>query len=243
MRAALAHNHEGIVEFLLDNNADFDREFEAYHPTIHNGENETYSSSLEVAVATNNPKLVQILLDHGLEINSNSRACSRAIARALESQDCTMLEFLISKGADIKRYGAAALTPSINRHDNTRIEKTKILLKHGVNPNGDPRLGMTPLASSIYHEQMDVTKLLLESGCDVNGTSFPKYKNGSALHEAIDKVAIDVVKELISRGADVNLKAGPWGTPLAAAVTKGEDELFRLLLDHSAEVNPAAPYG
>jgi len=43
--------------------------------------------------------------------------------------------------------------------------------------------------------------------------------------------------ELLERGADVNAKAGYWGTSLMQAAHKGDEDLFHILLDRGADVN------
>jgi ankyrin repeat protein len=48
---------------------------------------------------------------------------------------------------------------------------------------------------------------------------------------------MEIVSELISRGADLNTLSGPFGTTLAVAVWCGDEECFCPLLDHGADVN------
>jgi len=241
LRAALANNYEEIVRFLLQCGADMRCDGEFNHTTTEKPVlTESYHSALEVAAATNNPALVQLLLDNALGINEDGQACTLALRRASEMRDCTMLEFLISKGADVRQYGGEALIS--NRWTGTvRLERAKLLLRHGADVNGGPEATKSPLAVSIEVRDWELMQLLLNSGCDVNAR-YPGY-HGSALHEAIDLRAVPVVKELINRGADVNLRAGFWGTPLAEAIMNGDEQLFNILLEHGAEIDPSPPYG
>lgn len=239
LRAALANNHEHIVELLLMHRADASSEITVEHST-HQCRHwiKTYSSALEVAAATNNPNLVQLLLDHGVDINASGNSCSRALQRASEMPDLAVLKFLIEKGADVRQFGGAALSYERN------IEGVQLLLKHGANPSGDlSQNSPTPLSSAIRENQWDIMRMLLDAGANVNATFQHYTHNRSALHEAIYSVSIDAVKELIVRGVDVNLRAGSWGTPLTQACMMGGEELFRVLLDHGAEINPNPPYG
>ncbi|KAH7420282.1 ankyrin repeat-containing domain protein [Cadophora sp. MPI-SDFR-AT-0126] len=243
LHAALAQDHEKVVEFLLQQNADINLDIKANHTTAGlGGLIEQYRFSIEVAAASANTRLVQLLLDQGLDLNSNGEACMLALDRASDLLDISMLQFLIHKGANVKKYGALALVQNINRHDPNRIEKVRLLLKHGAHASGDPTVSKrTPLTAAIQGNPREVVNLLLEAGADVNVKH--SGANGSALHQAIDQVAIDVVEELIRRGADVNIRAGQWGTPLTTAINKGEDSLYKLLLKHGAKVNPDPPYG
>lgn len=241
LRAALANNYEEIARFLLQCGADMRCYGEFNHTTTEKPVvYENYHSALEVAAATNNPALVQLLLDNALGINEDGQACTLALHRASEMRDCTMLDFLIGKGADVRQYGGKALTSNCCT-GTVRLERTKLLLRHGADVNGGPEATKSPLAASIEVRDWELMELLLNSGCDVNAR-YPGY-HGSALHEAIDLRAVLVVKELINRGADVNLRAGSWGTPLAEAIMNGDEQLFNILLEHGAEIDPSPPYG
>ncbi|KAH8672104.1 ankyrin repeat-containing domain protein [Tricladium varicosporioides] len=241
LNAALAGNHAEVVKFLLDQNANLNTNSPAQHSTVDNIFVEEFKFPIEVAASTGNTHLVQLLLEGGFQLNSNEEACARALKRASDILDITMLEYLIANGANVKRCGALALTQNTNRHDPNRIEKIRLLLKHGANPSGDSAAERTPLSASIHEKQTEITDILIESSADVNipDTSY----NGSALHEAIDRTAIDLVEKLIHKGADVNIRAGHWGTPLTLAIINGDERLYKLLLENGACVNTDPPYG
>jgi len=59
------------------------------------------------------------------------------------------------------------------------------------------------------------------------------------IYNAIEYETIDDVKALIEKGVDVNLPNGNGATPLQLAARKSDDpELFRLLLNAGAEIDP-----
>jgi ankyrin repeat protein len=92
---------------------------------------------------------------------------------------------------------------------------------------------------------------LLESGASVNGTNL---ENKTALMMAASAGHLDVVKLLLERGANVNIRSkgcpfvvsqlaskrpGGW-TALAAAASSGNSEVVRILLERGASVQAVA---
>ncbi|KIX02725.1 uncharacterized protein Z518_08667 [Rhinocladiella mackenziei CBS 650.93] len=244
LRAAVANEHAEVVKFLLDHGASFTEETKASHTTSKNEVVvENYESALEVAAATNNTNLVQLLLDHGLDLNSSARSCSRALMRAAEMPDITMLQYLIDQGADVKRHGGRAVAMTPYRHFPGRLERIKVLLEHGADINGSSESSSMPLVTSIIAEEYAVLDLLLDGGCDVNASRKSGGLSGCALSEAIHRGATNIVEKLLAKGADPNMRAGDWGTPFMVAIMQGDEKLFHLLLEHGAEVNLAPPFG
>ena len=243
LRAALAQDHEEVARFLLDSGADYAAERPADHCTaVSRVAIETYRSALEVAAATNNTKLVQLLESRGLDLNASAGSCSRALQRAAEMPDMTMLEYLIRQGADVRAHGGRAMAMSPYNRFPRRLERTKLLLQHGASADGSPETSSTPLLNSIILNDTELMELLLASGCDVNAGGELGLM-GCALGEAVERAAVGVVKRLLGAGADPNLRCGRWGTPFMSAVAKGDEEIFHLLLQHGAAVNLAPPFG
>lgn len=83
---------------------------------------------------------------------------------------------------------------------------------------------------------------LLDANVDPN-VVYSFGSNGSALNEVIERRNIEAIKKLLAKGADVNLGAGHYGTPFVNAIAKGDEELYRLFLDHDAVINLTVPYG
>lgn len=71
----------------------------------------------------------------------------------------------------------------------------------------------------------------------VNANSRDYFTRDTPLIEAAYNGHVEIVKLLIDRGADVNLKGEAWYGPLHAAALGGHVEVVKLLLQHGADVN------
>ena len=60
---------------------------------------------------------------------------------------------------------------------------------------------------------------------------------GDWLSDAISRNSVDDVIELLHRGQDVDAPCQGYGTPLQAAVAKGNEEIVHLLMSHRPDVN------
>lgn len=83
---------------------------------------------------------------------------------------------------------------------------------------------------------LEAVKRLLESGLDPNVREDDKY-GWTALLYAQENHHIDMVVELISKGADVNLGDNNLRTPLICASRLGNTAIVKALLDAGANVN------
>ena len=87
--------------------------------------------------------------------------------------------------------------------------------------------------------QMDRVQSYLKQGADINSRT-PPYGNVppglTALMGAAAENHIEIVKFLISQGADVNLADEGGGTALIYAVWKGYKDIVAILLENDADV-------
>ena len=108
--------------------------------------------------------------------------------------------------------------------------------------------GHTPLIAAIMSRQEQASKFILQYSPNVNALS--KWR-GTALmacfgvaHATNSKAPLDLVEELICRGADVNTFHGNTGlTPLHYAAESGDVEGVRLLLSCGARVDTSGVTG
>lgn len=86
-------------------------------------------------------------------------------------------------------------------------------------------------------EEGDVVRVqqLLEQGANVNVCE--NYWGWTPLHIAVDAGRVDIVKLLLSRGADPQRRKKNGATPFIIAGIRGDVSLLEILLSHSADIN------
>ncbi len=149
-------------------------------------------------------------------------------------------EVLIASGADVNKlqdsvpgYGSATLLSSAVQEGS--LEKVRLLLAIGANPNKADSDGWTPLHQALYCEHDEIVKLLIAKSADVNA-QVERYTD-TPLHRAVSK---DSAEYLLKRGASINAKDSRGRTPLDAALDNGNWETAEFLRDHGAKSkNPA----
>ena len=135
------------------------------------------------------------------------------------------------------------------------LQSTKKLIQEGTNLNVQDEQGTTALQYSVQQGHIEIVHLLLMAGADPNIKNYlntntstinanfdsmiyeiQNLGNSSALHMAIKKNNIEIVKLLLLYGADPNILDSGYCSALHWAATKGNLAAVKLLLE--AQVNP-----
>ncbi|KAL2008390.1 hypothetical protein VTN00DRAFT_8372 [Thermoascus crustaceus] len=98
------------------------------------------------------------------------------------------------------------------------------------------------LVAAIYTGKSSVARCMLEDEqMDVKEVKSDLF--GTPLHAAVDMGHRDLVRVLLQRGDDVNLKERPYGsdTPLYVAVRNRDEEMVRLLLEPHYGLTTSGP--
>ena len=91
---------------------------------------------------------------------------------------------------------------------------------------------------------VDFVRAQLDAGVDPNLRNTALNNQDALLYFAVRKGAIETMKLLISRGADMNIRSSGFGkTPLFQAAFQGRFEAAKLLVEHGADVNAQDDYG
>ena len=124
---------------------------------------------------------------------------------------------------------------------NNKFTKLEHFNLDNINVNiHDPISGLTPLITAIRNKNPQIIEYLLNlSSIDINALDEHKY-SFSALHHAVQLKNIELMKLLVSRGADVELgsKGENFGnTPLMVCAWSGFENGVDFLLQQGACVN------
>jgi ankyrin repeat protein len=124
-------------------------------------------------------------------------------------------------------------------HGELRTTQLALCTKKGTQAIDDHCQAALLLAIENGHR--DVVEMLANNNVNVNaqGGCFEYF--GNALQTASWLGDYQIMKLLIERGADVNMRGGHYGNALQVASWRaswtGEDHIVRLLLDHNADTN------
>ncbi len=242
---ASARRHPQMMELLISNGADvnarsIDRDYQR-HVTAEGRPKNLDSGGftpLLYAARENCGACVEVLLKHGVEIDSPDPVGVSPLLLAIMNANWDLARQLIMAGADVNQwdmYGEGPLFTAVDLRN--RID--------GGRASIDPLNATTGLA---------VVKLLLERGADPNMQLFFKPANirgetntrgATPLIRAAGNGDVEVVTILLEKGADATIATADRQTPIHAVVAGRSSEpqaleLIRVLQHAGADVNVVA---
>ena len=234
-----------VIKILLKNGADLNAHEKWYGET-----------ALIWAAAENHPEAIKVLVEAGADINGRSRLLD--VPRRRNGQSILPL---------------GSWTPVMYAARQGSLQAIEALAALGADLNQTDPDGATALIIAIINANYDVAALLVEKGADPNIGE--KESKMAALYAAVDMnklaighgrpnpkpsgrlTAVDVIKVLLSRGADPNARlAGPLfqrhhtagdralgegSTPFMRASKSGDVAVMRLLIDAGADPKLTQP--
>jgi len=122
---------------------------------------------LEAASAGNLQK-AQSLVESGANVNGRFGGDGDTpLHRAAARGHTTVVNFLLSAGANPNSTNDQTSTPLLYAVANGHVETAKVLIGAGANPNiAESRFGTTPLIEATRKGNVDLVKLLVESKAD-----------------------------------------------------------------------------
>lgn len=171
-----------------------------------------------------------------------------------------LLTELINRGANVNYISRDTneRTPLWNSVNAQSLASVKLLVKMGadVNYTGSERKGegysrevgavdYAPRAAVDYAPRASlgnvaILRLLLSSGVDVNARydlGRSTYKNMSLILEAASLGAVAAIEVLLEFGAEIDAVSPSWGTALMLALSEGQKNAVKLLLEKGADPN------
>jgi len=251
------------VRVLLDRGAKVDTTDPAFHQT-----------ALMIAVRGNHPDVVRLLVQRGANVNAQTRTG--------ETPGWVLPNSVpgFGHGIGIVRGGLpdrgsrylipGGLTPLLYAARDGRLDAAKILVDAGAKLEmADPN-AITPLLMAISDNQIATARFLIEKGAQINVSDWygrtplwtavevrnMDFDNGS-FENGVDRgPALDLIKLLLDKGADPNVRTKEsipirrfmlrttgtleWvdftgQTPFLRAAYAGDLTVMRVLLDHGAD--------
>lgn len=167
--------------------------------------------------------------------HQTSRPIDDALISAVKKCDVASAQALLGRGADVntKRY---VKTPLMLATETCDLAMVKVLLARGADPSvetGTAHAFFTPLGCAIRGKaSLRVIDALISAGAQLNPVG-----GFSPLYFALEEKDLGLVKALLARGADVNLRGFRGVTPLMLAAIDNSPEVVEVLLAAGADVN------
>jgi cytohesin len=156
-------------------------------------------------------RAVKKYLANGANINARNELGETSLHAAAFNNRINIIQLLLDNGAEINSEDNNGYTPM----DMARGEVSLLLGKHGGKEN---------------YRTETITKA---AKAEPTAAEAPKI----SIHEAAKEGNIEVVKQHLAAGTDVNVKDNMVRTPLHRASTMGHKEIVELLITKGADVN------
>ena len=166
------------------------------------------------------------LLDSDPALLQSTRSGVSGVRIALYHRHPEIARLLVDRGARLDVFDASALGETARLRD--------LLAADPALANAVASDGFTPLGLASFFGHPEAAKLLLATGAVPNFAA-QNSTRVAPLHSAVAGGNVEIVRELLARGADVHARQDVGFTALHGAAAEGGEEMIRLLLDHGAD--------
>ncbi|KAL5334333.1 ankyrin repeat-containing domain protein [Aspergillus crustosus] len=227
---AAEHGHVSILELLLSNKeakVDLD-----YHVPS------AASTAVSIASRNGHYATVELLLDHGADLNIPQSRAYKPLHHALINYHPDVAELLVMRGANVSATTRVGETPLHIACEVGSVKMAATLLDHGADISVMCDLSYTPLHMSVASASASakLVTLLLERGADPTATDQQRY---TPLDTAIVRGEFEICKLLMQHIADTSTDSQEWATPLTLAIYHDRPDFVCLFLNEGARLVPA----
>lgn len=216
---------------------------------------------------------LQQLLDEGANVNAAFAGGGTPLTQAIRRGYLENVRLLLARGADASA-GNALYAAVFEGHDEiislllesganinecdgvdgegplhfaARMDRTalvRLLVEHGADVNVHDSGGVTPLIKALLWQRQDIACYLIKKGADIHTISRNPIES-APLIVAARQCQLDMVKLLVEKGVDVNVRDCMGCTPLMLAAAQSKDSadarryapIVQFLIEHGADVN------
>lgn len=191
--------------------------------------------ALHQAIADNQFDIVKLLIQNGVNINTQDVNGDTPLHKAVENKNEEITAFLLKqKLIAVNTSNNKGKTPLHLAVCDNYSHINFLLIENGANINAQDANGNTPLHEAIQNGNQGTTDLLLRYNANVN---IQNNHGHSPLHIAAIHDNYEAAKTLLENNVLIYLVDKNGNTPLHEAIQNGSQRITNLLLRHNANVN------
>src|SRR3989337_1282379 len=175
-------------------------------------------TALQRLAGEGNNLLINILLDHGADIEARDNNDFTSLHYAVSRGHQATVAFLLDHGANIEAQNNIGLTPLHYAASKGHQATVAFLLDRGANIEAQDNIESTPLHYAASNGHQATVALLLDRGANIEARDNIGF---TSLHYAASKGQQTTVAFLIDRGANIEAQGNQGHTPLHYAAAKG----------------------
>jgi uncharacterized protein len=177
------------------------------------------------AVLFENKEIVELLINHGFDVNEHRSCCEAILMIAVTTGNLDIVKILVDNGANINQQdaigGASALQYAC---DEGHVDIVEYLIKMRADINGNDG---GPLLAASRGGYIIIIQFLINNGAQVN---LLDVRGSSALIWATRYNHTKSVKLLLESGTDYSIKNDSDETALSIAKENGFDEIEKIII-------------
>ncbi|XSG82980.1 MAG: quinoprotein dehydrogenase-associated putative ABC transporter substrate-binding protein [Methyloligella sp. ZOD6] len=200
------------------------------------------------AVTANDADRIRFLVEQGADIDAFNNQGSAPLHTAASSKSPETVQLLLELGANPDQPDDVGMTPLLYAIIRDDVRSSKALIDGGADLDKRSAEGYTPLALALEEQRYETAKLLLDAGAEFDTAVGEEKLTPLMIVSSKQRPAegsiflpgsvrpIDLARDLIEKGADVNAKSRAGTTPLMIAAARDNAPVIGLLLNSGADI-------